>query len=66
MLPELKWLTSPDLEPGTRPPNPKNCSIFLEAGIGSDGVEGADIFGFTVVTPVSVAKCQGRRWRLIL
>jgi len=62
MFPELKWLTSPDLEQGTRPPNPKNCSIFLEAGIGSGEVEGADIFGFTVVTPAFVAKCQEKRW----
>jgi len=35
---------------------------MLEAGIGSGGVKGVDIFGFTVVTPVSVAKCQGRHW----
>ena len=66
MFPELKSLTSPDIEPGTQPPNPKNCSIFLEAEIGSGEAEGADIFGFTVVTPAFVAKCQGRHWRLIL
>lgn len=62
MFPELKRLVSPDLERGTLPPNPKDCSVFLEAEVGPVGAEGADIFGFTVVTPEAVAKCRERRW----
>ena len=62
MFPELKRLTSPDLEHGTLPPNPKDCLVFLEAEIGSGEMEAADIFGFTVVTPKAVAKCRGRHW----
>lgn len=62
MFPELKNLTSPDLERGVQPPDPTNCAVFLEAEIGPDGAEGGEIFGFTAVTPQAVSQCHERHW----
>lgn len=62
MFPELKGLASADLEREGLPPEPKNCSVFLEAEIGPSGAEGGERFGFTAITPQAVAQCPERRW----
>ena len=43
ITPQLKTLMSVDLERPSLPNDPDNCEVFLEATIGPDGSDAADI-----------------------
>ena len=60
--PELKSIDCPDLEYGKEPPDPEECSVFIEVEIGPKGQEGAEIFSFEAVTPKSLIGKTERRW----
>jgi Immunity protein 8 len=62
IFPEVKSLVSPDLDYGVAPPNPQECTVYVEAEIGPKNGEGAEIFSFTCVTPAALAALSGRRW----
>jgi len=64
--PEVKSITSPDLEEGSLPENPCNCLVLIEAEIGVRGEKGADIFSFTVVTPSALGEANSRWGRGLL
>lgn len=54
--PELKYLCSPDLDRDELPADPDDCAVFCEADIGPVGIDEANIFGFTAVTPRFLAR----------
>jgi hypothetical protein len=62
LVPEIKSIISPNLEYGSVPAEPDNCSVFVETEIGIKGKEGADIFSFTAVTPKFLASNPDTRW----
>ncbi len=51
MEPEIKSLSSVDLELKGPPPDPEDCAFAFEAAIGPKGEEGSELFQLTVVTP---------------
>lgn len=54
---ELKYIRSSDFEVDTvMPDDPEDCSLWIEAGIGTPGDEGGDIFQFEVCTPAWLAR----------
>ena len=53
---------SPDLPNDELPPDPENCSVFIEVEIGPQDGEGADIFSFTAVTPSNIEVDVNARW----
>jgi hypothetical protein len=58
----LKGLDSYDLPDGrSLPPDPANCSININASIGEEDREGADLSSFTFVTPAWLAS-NSDRW----
>jgi len=48
--PILKHLHSPDLNEPALPPDPGNCTVFIQAMIGPDDEIGEESFGLEVVT----------------
>jgi len=60
--PEIKSILSQDVEYGNEPPDPEDCSVFIEVGIGPKGEEGADIFSFEVVTAKYLMHTVETRW----
>lgn len=62
LVPEIKTIISPDLEYGSVPAEPDNCSVFVEAEIGIKGKDGAEIFSFTAVTLKYLASNLEARW----
>ena len=61
MRPSIKSIHSPDLDPGREPDDPDDCHILVEVEIGPEGIDGADVFSFEVITPTRIAG-QGPRW----
>ncbi len=59
---ELKGIYSPDLNSPHTPDDPECCAVFMNADVGILGSEGADIFGFTVVTPAFLVKNPETHW----
>ena len=51
VTPELRGLTSPDLNAGMLPADPRACCVQVDASIGPTGQPGAESFSFSVVTP---------------
>jgi len=62
IVPQLKSLSGGILEPPAVPPNPRDCSIAVQASIGPKGAEGEELFEFMVVTPTFLAKDKLPRW----
>jgi len=62
ITPELKHLLSPDLAYGSKPPDPGNCCVALQALIGPQGVDSGESFQFLVVTPSFLAAQALPRW----
>ena len=62
IVPELKSLVSVDLERPAMPADPKDCSVFLQASIGPKGEAGAEVFSFSAVTPIFLARTPLPRW----
>lgn len=61
IIPQLKALTSPDLQEPALPADPTDCEVLVELAVGPvDG--GEEIFSFTVVTPAALARDQLPRW----
>lgn len=61
IFPKLKGLSSPDLPNSELPENISDCSVLVEAEIGSDG-PGADLFSFTAVTPDFLKRENASHW----
>ncbi len=59
---EVKSIISPDLDYGKPHWEPENCAVLIEAEIGEEGKEGADIFNFSVVTPQFLSEHPETRW----
>ena len=53
---------SVDLARPQLPGDPANCEVLLEATIGPDSSDAADIFFFSVVTPSALANDGRFRW----
>jgi hypothetical protein len=62
VTPELRNLSSPDLERPAVPSDPTDCLVALEASIGPKGARGEELFEFQVVTPRALAKNGLPRW----
>jgi len=62
ITPAVKSLVSVDLELQGPPPDPTDCAFGFEAGIGSKGQEGGDLFQFVAVTPKALMRESGARW----
>src|ERR1043166_4165238 len=62
VTPELRKLSSPDLERPAVPPDPTDCSVALQASIGPKGAEGEELFEFQVVTPRALLRNGLPRW----
>jgi hypothetical protein len=64
VIPQLKSLYSPDLEPPALPMDASDCCILFQASIGPKDGEGDELFTFEVVTPRylerSALPCWGR------
>ena len=61
----LKGLDSYDLTDGqSLPADPANCSININASVGTADREGADVFAFTFVTPAWLAS-NPDRWTIL-
>lgn len=60
--PKLKTLMSADLERPDLPDDPGNCEVFVEATIGPDDSDAAEIFAFTVATPAALTSETRFRW----
>ena len=61
IFPQLKALTSPDLEEPQLPADPTDCQVLVELAVGPpDG--GQEIFSFTVVTPAALSRDELPRW----
>jgi hypothetical protein len=61
-IPEIRSLHCSDLDYGASPDDPTDCALYIEAEIGAKGREGADIFGFTAITPKAISADQETRW----
>lgn len=67
--PEIRSIHSPDLEPPNIPADPFDCEIHFKAVIGARETTGQELFTFTVITPVRLAKSADPLWgrgRLIM
>ena len=67
--PELKLIQSPDLEPPALPEDPLDCEVLFQAMVGPAGEDTAEIFVFSVMTPVRLSRIPDPMWgrgRLIL
>src|SRR5437867_4386668 len=62
VIPELKSLSSPDLDRGQNPPDPADAAVMVEAGIGPKGQDRTEIFSFVAITPRALGRDQGVRW----
>jgi immunity protein 8 of polymorphic toxin system len=62
VTPELRKLSSPDLDRPAIPADPADCSVALEASIGPKGEKGEELFQFQVVTPRALARASLPRW----
>ena len=62
ITPHLKTLMSLDLERPRLPDDPDDCEVTLEATIGPDSSDAADIFAFSVVTPTTLGREAPFRW----
>jgi len=60
--PELRGITSQDLEPPALPEDPMDCTVQFRVLIGPRGGEEAETFGFTVVTPAHLGRTLGHTW----
>jgi Immunity protein 8 len=62
VTPELRNLSSSDLERPALPVDPTDCSVALQAAIGPKNAEGEELFEFQVVTPAFLARNSLPRW----
>lgn len=62
VVPQIKSLTSPDLEPGNLPADPSDCCVLVDAHIGPKGEIGEEDFSFVVATPACLARLGLPRW----
>ena len=62
VIPELRSLHSADLERPALPPACEDCSVYFQASIGPNGVQGSEVFGFAVVTPAFLSRMELPRW----
>lgn len=62
MKAELRYLHSPDLEEPSLPPDPRNCSVAIQALIGPDDGPGEESFQFEVITRHHLNQSSGTRW----
>lgn len=62
ITPQLKTLMSPELDRPALPDDPENCEVLLEATIGPDSSDAAEIFAFSVVTPAALSGETRFRW----
>lgn len=62
IFPKIKSFGSPDLDEYCLPPDPDCCQVFIEAEIGPQEDEGAEMFSFCVVTPQYLQKEGVTRW----
>jgi hypothetical protein len=64
VIPQLKSLFSPDLEPPALPTDVSDCCVLFQASIGPKDAEGEELFTFEVVTPRYLERsglpCWGR------
>jgi hypothetical protein len=61
MMPELRSISSPDLENGLLPADPEVCAVLIEVEIGPVGGAGGDLFSFVATTPRALQH-EERRW----
>jgi len=61
VLPELRQILSPTLEPPALPADPRDCAVDFHALIGPRGGAGAEAFAFTVATPAHLLRL-GPTW----
>lgn len=62
VTPELKQLTSTNLDRSALPADPEDCSVLLDAEIGPRGQEGGDRFSFIAITPKYLLHEPLPRW----
>jgi len=60
--PTLRYLHSPDLEEPRLPPDPKNCSVLIQAIVGPGEDPGEESFAFCVVTPAYLQQHCDPQW----
>lgn len=60
--PEVKSISSLDLDHGTLPPDPEKCSVSIDVEIGPRGCNGGDRFSIEVVTPKYLFGTTDTRW----
>src|SRR5688572_32151486 len=54
--PEIRRISSPDLEPPNLPKNPADCEILFQLFVGPKDDEGEEAVSFTVMTAARLAK----------
>jgi hypothetical protein len=67
--PEIRGIHSVNLEPPNLPEDPFDCEIPFQASIGPRDGKGHEVFTFSVITPVRLAKLPEGMWgrgRLIM
>jgi hypothetical protein len=62
VIPELKSLHSPDLPERQEPGDPADVAMLVEASIGPQGQDRAEVFSFVAITPRALARDEGTRW----
>src|SRR5712691_3718062 len=62
IYPEIRRIHSPDLKPPNVPEDPSDCEILIQVLIGPKDGEGEEAFGFTVVTPLHLARGSEPQW----
>lgn len=62
VIPEIKSILSLDVERPALPPDPDNCHVQLDVGIGPKDAEAAELFSLSVVTPKYLAHSSLPSW----